>query len=469
MPTSTPPSISATLAAFAAHLRDDDIPAAVRTRAKYLILDAAGIALASGPQDYARAALAGLLEFGGGDSVVIGKRERLALRDAIVMNGVLVHGLDYDDTHSEGVIHSTAGCFPAALALAAQVGATGKAFLTAYIVGTEIAARLGMVARGALHEAGFHPTGMLAAFASALIAGRLYGLSPEQMVMARGLALSTGSSSSRQYNRDASGSKRLHPGWGAAAGVTAAALAKHGMTGPRAVYEGDYGLYPAHLGPRFKDADLPAATAQLGSNWETLNVAIKPMPACLHVHASVDAAAAIAAAHNLKPADIASIEVLIPHEAIAIVCEPAAMRRRPTSSYGAQFSLPYAIACGLVRRRFTLRELEPAAFNDPDLLALAAKVGYAVDPDTEYPRYFSGELRVRTTDGRELRQREHINRGSAGRPLTAEDIAQKFSDNAALATSTAHATAIQSAILAVDDAATLDTLAAALRAPNQDA
>ena len=141
------------------------------------------------------------------------------------------------------------------------------------------------------------------------------------------------------------------------------------------------------------------------------------------------------------------------------------MRKRPTSGYGAQFSLPFAVACGLVRRRFTLAELEPAAYNDPVLLALAAKVNYAVDPDTEYPRYFSGEVRVRTTDGRELRQREHINRGSAGRPLNGEDIAQKFNDNALLATTAAHAASIEEAILAIDTAPDLGALTTALRAP----
>ncbi|MET0658359.1 MAG: MmgE/PrpD family protein [Steroidobacteraceae bacterium] len=451
--------IAEVLAGFAAQLRYEDIPRDVRDCAKYLILDAVGIAFASTRQPYADAALAGLAEFGSGPGIVIGMAERLSVRDAIVMNGVLVHGLDYDDTHPEGVIHSTASCFPCALGIGSHLNASGRDVLTAFVVGTEVAARLGMVARGALHEAGFHPTGMFAAFASALITGRLYGLTPEQMVMAQGIALSTGSSSSRQFNREGAGSKRLHPGWGAAAGVAAAALAKHGFTGPRAAYEGDYGLYPSHLGTRYEACDLSVASRDLAVTWETLNVAIKPIPACLHVHASTDAAAAIATRHAINAADIDSVRVLVPREAVAIVCEPADMRRRPASSYAAQFSLPYAVASGLVRKRLSMRELEPDAINDPEVLAVAEKVQYAIDPDSGYPRYFSGEVIVQTKDGRELRHREHINRGSPDRPLTADEIVRKFRDNAELATTQTHASAILEAVLSLDSQARVNRFA----------
>jgi 2-methylcitrate dehydratase PrpD len=443
-------TISERLARFAAGLRYEDIPPAVLERAKYLILDAVGIALASTRQEYARAAFEGLAMFGSGNGVVIGIRERLPVRDAIVMNGVLVHGLDYDDTHPEGVVHSTSSCFPCAFGVASHASASGRDLLAAFVLGTEVAARLGMVARGALHEAGFHPTGMLAAFSGALIAGKLYGLSEREMVMAQGIALSTGSSSSRQFNRDASGSKRLHPGWGAAAGVTAAALAKHGFTGPREAYEGDYGLYRAHLGPRFESCDLSAATAKLGEIWETTNVAIKPIPACLHLHASIDAAAALARKYDLKAEDIESVRVLVPREAVQIVCEPVATRRTPQSSYAAQFSLPYAVASGFIRGRFSLQELEPRAIADPGVLALASRVEHAVDPDSGYPKYFSGEVIALLRDGREVRHREGINRGSSDRPLTSDDIARKFRDNAALAVAETRANEIMTAVLGMD-------------------
>ena len=197
----------------------------------------------------------------------------------------------------------------------------------------------------------------------------------------------------------------------------------------------------------------------LGTSWETLNVAIKPIPACLHVHASTDAAAAIARTHGIRSGDIDSVRVLVPREAVAIVCEPVEIRRRPASSYAAQFSLPYAVASGLVRRRFSLRELEPGAIDDPEVLGLAEKVEYAVDPDSGYPKYFSGEVIVQTRDGRELRHREHINRGSPDRPLTADEIVRKFRDNTGLAVTERRASSILHAVLDVENEARVDRFA----------
>ena len=109
------PLISETLAQFVHQLRYENIPVPVRERAKDLMLDAIGIAFASTQFEFADKALAGLSFFGGGARAVIGMPASLALRDAVVMNGVLIHGLDYDDTHLEGVVHASASCFSCAL------------------------------------------------------------------------------------------------------------------------------------------------------------------------------------------------------------------------------------------------------------------------------------------------------------------------------------------------------------------
>jgi 2-methylcitrate dehydratase PrpD len=392
-------------------------------------------------------------------------QERLGVRDAVAANGVLVHGLDYDDTHPEGVIHSTASCFPAALGAAAHAGASGRDLVTAFIIGTEVSARLGMVAKGAFHEAGFHPAGTLSPFACALIAGKLYGLSVDQMVMAQGIAISTGSSSSRQFNREGAGTKRLHPGWGAAAGLTAAALARSGFTGPRAVYEGDYGLYPIHLGALFAQCDLAVAYAGLGTEWETLKVAFKPIPACLHLHAVIDAATALAKAHAFGPEDIASVQALVPRQAVQVVCEPIERRRRPANTYSAQTSLPYAVATALVRGRFSLLDVEPEALGDARVHAVADKVQYAIDPNSGYPKYFSGEVIVRLKNGQEFAHREHVNRGCPDRPLTDEEIERKFRENAELVVSPARAAAIAEAVLAIDRPVGLAAFEQLLAAP----
>jgi 2-methylcitrate dehydratase PrpD len=444
------PYISETLARFVHALRYDDIPAPVRERAKDLMLDAAGIAFASTTFEFAGKALAGLQFFGAGPRAVIGMPARLALRDTAVMNGVLIHGLDYDDTHLEGVVHASASCFSCALGVAAEVDASGRDLITAYIAGLEAIARIGMVAKGGLHLNGLHPTGTIAAFASALIAGKLMGLNEEQLTMAQGNALSTAAVASRQYSQEGAWTKRLHPGWGAAAGITAAAMARGGFIGPRQVYEGEYNLYRSLTGARYEECDLSLATRGLGVTWESARVAVKPIPACHLVHACADAAAALAREHAIQPADVASILALVPEQAVPIVCEPAAKRRRPVSSYAAQFSIYHAVAASLARGKLGLAEMEPAVYNDPAILALGDKVAYGVDPKSEYPKYFSGEVVITLKDGRELRRREHINRGAADRPIVRADVETKFFDNAMMAVSRGRAEQVREALMRAD-------------------
>ncbi len=446
--------ISETLAAFVHQLRFEDIPEPVRERAKDLMLDAAGIAFASTKCEFADKALAGLSFFGTGERAVIGMPAKLALRDAAVMNGVLIHGLDYDDTHLEGVVHASASCFSCALGMAAELNASGRDLITAYIAGLEAIARIGMVAKGGLHLNGLHPTGTIAAFASALIAGKLMKLDAEQLVMAQGNALSTSASSSRQYSQEGAWTKRLHPGWGAAAGMTAAAMARGGFVGPREVYEGEYSLYRTLTGTRHADCDLSLATKDLGVVWESARVAIKPIPACHLVHACSDAAVALARANAIDAAGVKSIRALIPAQAVPIVCEPAAQRRRPVSSYAAQFSIYHAVAASLMRGKFGLAEMEPVVYNDPLILALGDKVTYAVDPKSEYPKYFSGEVVITMNDGRELRHREHVNRGAADRPIVRDDVVVKYLDNAQMAGSRERAEQVRDAVFDADNLST---------------
>src|SRR5215475_14688466 len=188
--------ISERLAGFAHDLSAAAIPGNVRERARHLMLDATGIAYASGRYEFAHKAMTAVAGLGGQGAVpVIGLPARLPPRDAALINGILVHGLDFDDTHSGGVIHATSSVLPTVLAVGAQQHASGREMLAAYVLGVEVAARLGAVARGSFHQVGFHPTGLIGAFACTLAAGRLMGLSDKQLTMAQGLVLSAGAGS----------------------------------------------------------------------------------------------------------------------------------------------------------------------------------------------------------------------------------------------------------------------------------
>ena len=455
---SVPENIASDLAAFAAGLRYEDIPGRVRIRARHLILDAVGIALASHQFEFAGVSLrgiealagAGTPDANGGAATVIGHPRRLPLRDAAMANGLLVHGLDYDDTHVPGIIHATASAFPCTFALGERLGASGEDVLTAYVVAVEAGARIGSVPRGGFHRQGFHPTGLVGAFGCALGAGRLLGLDAERLAMAQGVALST-ASGSMEFLEDGAWTKRLHPGWAAVAGITSAYLAGEGFVAPRLPYEGRFGLFRTHLGASAAgDCDQSLATHGLGETWELDRVAVKPFPACHFLHGCADAAIAIARGHDLDPDEVEEVTALVPEETIATICEPAAKKVRPSSDYDAKFSVQYAVAASLSRRAFGLAELEEDALTDTGILDLAKRVRYRPDPASAFPRAFSGEVVVRTRDGRELRHREEINRGADDRPLTNAEIVEKYMDNARLTVDGPKAIAIRDAVLGLD-------------------
>lgn len=443
--TSSSLSISEQIGAFAFNLKTTDIPARVRERARLLMLDSIGIALASHGYDFSRKAMAAIAELNSGqDSVVIGSDIKMDLRNAILMNGILIHGLDYDDTHAQGVIHATTSILPTVLAVAAKQGSSGAEMLTAYILGVEVATRLGAVAKGGFHQVGFHPTGLIGTFGCAVATGWLLGLNPAQYRDAQGLALSL-ASGSLEFLNDGAWNKRMHPGWAGFSGVTAATMGKHGYTGTRLAYEGRFGLYASHLAG-YGQYDLALATKDLGSVWEVERVSVKPLPACHFTHASVDAAIRLHE-KGIRSNDIKRIKVLVPEGVIKTVCEPEAAKKVPANSYEAQFSIPYLVGTALLKGRLTLDDIDEPALSDPAILALAAITDYEIDPKSAFPKYFDGEVIVEMNDGTILREREAINRGAVDRPLTSHDVRKKYLENASRQVSSVRAAEIEKNLL----------------------
>src|SRR5689334_14345093 len=273
-------------------------------------------------------------------------------------------------------------------------GASGADLLTAYVAGIESAIRLASVGSGPFHQLGFHPTGLIGIFGCTLAAGTLMGLSPQALVMGQGIALSM-AAGSMEFLEDGAWTKRMHPGWAAQSGITAAALARQGFVGPSRAYEGRFGLFNAYIQAGIEPERWGRATAGLGEIWETMAVAIKPLPACHFTHACSDAALALAKQHKFAMGDIERVKALVPAEVVKTVCEPEANKRRPANAYDAQFSIPFVVAASLLRGRFTLAELEPETLSDPAVLALADKVEYEVDAGSNFPRSYAGELVAR--------------------------------------------------------------------------
>lgn len=459
-----PGAIARSLARFAARTPGEAIPPHVRRRARHHILDAVGLAFASSREEFARKGFEGLETIAAaGEVPVLGFSARWSPRDAALINGLLCHGLDFDDTHMRGIVHPTVAQFPAALSAAIMAGADTAEMVTAYIIGVEAAARLASVAHGALHRIGFHPTGVCNAPAAALAAGRLLGLDERQLAHAQGIAVSM-ASGTLEFLEDGAWTKRMHPGWAASAGLTAAAMARAGYVGPASPYSGRFGLFRAYLGGDDADCDYAAATAGLGEEWELLQTAIKPYPACHLAHGCIDAAIALARSGKVRPQEIASVTALVAQEMVPTICEPLDRKRRPESGYEAQFSIPFLVATALVKGRVTLADIEGSELRNPAILALAARVGYGVDPGSGYPRHYSGEVIVETGDGGRIAERVQVNSGAPDAPVPDEEIVAKFMANAGMALPPAAAARLRDVVLAADERAPAREWAAGLQA-----
>jgi len=219
--------IAAQYAHWATTLQWRDMPPDVVAQAQHLILDALGIALASGRYPFAQQTLLAMQDLcpSTGPVPVFGMKTHLPARDAALINGLLVHGLDYDDTHPGSVVHATASVFAAAFSVACQQDSSGEELLLAYVAGMEVATRVGLVAGGVFHKAGFHPTAVAGIFGCVVAAARLWGLDASQTVHAQGIALSM-AGGTLEFLKEGAGTKRFHPGWAASSAIVAVALAR---------------------------------------------------------------------------------------------------------------------------------------------------------------------------------------------------------------------------------------------------
>ncbi|MFQ5914873.1 MAG: MmgE/PrpD family protein [Nitrospinota bacterium] len=418
------------LAQWVSGLKYEDIPSEVIEKAKTAVLDIVGISLASSGMGFGQAAIALAEDLGTGpEASVLGTDRRLPAPNAALANGTLAHGLDYDDTHAESVIHTSACVVPSALAAAEACGADGKGLLTAAVAGWEVLVRLGLVCPGQFHDRGFHATSVCAPFAASLVAGKLWGSSPEQMVDALGICGSM-AAGSLEFLTDGAWTKRIHPGWGGHSGLVAARMARRGFSGPREIFEGRFGFYNLYVGKNGEDRDLSRLTGGLGEDWKTLGLDYKPFPCCHFTHAFIDGALFLRGEHRIQPAGIDSVECRIHPREMPVVCEPVETKRRPQTTFDAQFSVPYTVAASLIQGKVDLDTFLPEAIRSQDLLDLAERTTCIADETQDYPRHYPGTVTVRMKDGRELTRHEPYNRGCAENPVTPEQVRQKFRANA---------------------------------------
>lgn len=432
-----PDTLAQRLARFAAESTYDSLPPAVISSVRERVLDILGICAAATELETSRAAMAWVSAQGGvAHATAIGLRERVPAAQAAFVNGVLAHSLDYDDTHLPSVLHPSASVIPAALAAAQACGADGRATIAAIAVGIEVCVRIGMAGydhesgNSTFFEHGQHATSICGALGSAVAAGMLLGLDEEGLTNVLGVSASM-ASGIIESNRTGGTVKRMHCGWAAHSGVSAAQLVALGFSGPPTALEGRFGFFQAWLHGTFNPDEI---TGGLGTQWSVPGIFFKPYPANHFTHAAIDAALALRAG-GLDLDRIESITVGVAGPTVRTIGEPIDVKRAPDTGYMAQFSAPFVIAAALLGGSglgLGLDDFTDEKAHDPRHRALMAKVDVVADLECDeiFPHQFPAVLRVRMTDGRQLVEKVLANRGGPGHPLSYDELGTKFADNA---------------------------------------
>ncbi len=409
---------SPALAAFASRLSFADLPDAVVERLVELFVDWAGSAF-SGRGHRAISILerfAATMGPAAGPSEILTTRTTSSPFFAAMVNGAASHISEQDDVHNGSVFHPAAVVFPAALATAQAINASGRDFVTACVAGYEVGIRVGEFL-GRSHYKVFHTTGTAGTFAAAAAAGRLLGLDPVIMLHAFGSA-GTQSAGLWEFLRDAADSKQLHTGKSAAEGLMSAWIARDGFTGARQILEGPQGLAAGMS----SDADPARLVDGLGARWTVLETSFKFHASCRHTHPAADALLQVVEAHDLDPADIAHVTAHV-HQGAIDVLGPVT---RPQTVHQAKFSMPATLGLIAAHRKAGLAEFA-GILDDTAALAFLDRVTMELDREVDqaYPKRWIGKVTVRTADQRTLTGRVDEPKGDPGNPLSRDEIDAK--------------------------------------------
>lgn len=413
-PVDAPADVTRTLAAYVVNAKPEDLPASVRAEACRTLLNWAGCAVGGSRHETVDIAVRALGPFAGSaQASVLGRGERFDILHAALMNGISSHVLDFDDTHLKTIIHPAGPVASAILALAESQPVSGRDFLHALVLGAEVECRIGSAVYPAHYDRGWHITGTTGAFGAAAAAGRLLGLTEQQMRWAFGLAATQPVGLREMFGTM---TKSFHPGRAAQNGMIAALLAKQNFTSSEAGLEGPTGW--AHV--LSTSCDYSQITQGLGDRYEILLNTYKPFACGVVLHPSIDACLQLRTEHRLSSEAVERIELSV-HP---LVLELTG-KRAPASGLEGKFSVYFASAVAIAAGAAGVKEFTDAWVRDSRVVALQDRVAVVVDPTI-------GEAQARAVitlkGGRRVEKFIEHAVGSVERPLSDRDLDAKVRD-----------------------------------------
>ncbi len=407
----------------------DQLPPEVETNARLHFLDAVGVGLAAarvGPvRNLSSGSAAGNAT---GPCSVLGSTARYSASEAALINGTLIHSIEFDDTHTGSVMHGSSALAPAVLAAAQQSGADGKTMLNGFVAGWETIIRMGLAAPSGFQRNGFQGTSIAGTIAGAVAVGSTQGVGRELLLNAVGIAASF-SSGNFTFLSEGASVKAAQPGIAAQGAISAIQLARGGVTGATGVFEGAGGLFGLYARDETASERFSANLASLGSEWLITDAAFKEFPCCHYIHPFIEAVGRCKLDLS-SPQDIAGIRCRVPVGQEAIIAIPWERKQSPTRANEARWSLPYVVALRLVTGGVSIENFEGTP--NPDVVELAKRITWEPWSDSGYPERFPAEVEITLRDGSSESIVVADVNGNRTRPWDREQVVGKFTKNAEL-------------------------------------
>lgn len=431
----------------------DTVPEMAVTTAIEAIFDTVGVTLAGSVSGAAVNIREGFSEgSASGLSSVFGTENRVDILSAAMFNGTAAHAHDFDDCSNTMGGHPSAPLVPAIWALSERFGFSGQALIAAYIAGVEVETRLGRAVNFHHYEKGWHPTATLGVFGSAAASSHLLGLSPDETSMALGLAASMASGLKANFGTM---TKAFHVGFCSRNGLSAALMAKAGVTSNAGALEHPQGFFNVfdegmvNMGACLDDWANPLDLVQPG-------IAFKRHPCCASTHPAIDAILILRQKHGLKAENINSIRSWTHPRRLNHTNRPA-----PISGLDAKFSVQYVLARALMFGSLKLSDFTDDAVAEPSVRNIMNLVSAEPHPDSDMnsTKHFFAEVRVMTKDGQELTARVESPLGrSRDNPFPEGALELKFMNCAAPIIGDASAAILRDRLLDLQSVANIGEL-----------
>lgn len=405
------------LAEFAVETRYHDLPVEVVEKGKERILDTLGCMIAGCTEGLASLMLKYVEETGGRpEATIVGFGHKTNIAKAALVNGTLGHALDFDDTQISFSGHPSTVILPATLSLGEKMNCSGEAILEAFLVGFEVACKIGRGVNPRLYENGWHATSVLGTLGAAVAAGKVLGLDADKMASALGLAASQSCGLKENFGTM---TKPLHAGKAAESGVLSALLATDGFTASQQILEAKRGFCAVFSSGQF---DLNPIFENLGNPYDIISPGVhtKPYPSCLMTHPIIDAILSLAESHNIQPEGVDSVVC-----EIAPLASEALIHSNPETGLQGKFSAPYVVAVSLLDPRVSLEQFTDQKVRDPKARAIMQKVNVVVHPEIEKSAP-PAIVHIRLKDGKECTKRVDIATGNPEKPLSLDRMIEKF-------------------------------------------